>query len=275
VLDCLDALASDRQYRRALPLGKAMEMVAEQSGRAFDPEVVAILQRRYIELEQKARRIQAESLTLSTELKIERGAAPAAGFEPTPDPAVLTALPMAGWGALLEVLETLPGLLAPREIFALFTGRLQELIPSDGLAVYMKCDDTLIPQMAAGAHAEALMSVKLALGEGLAGWVAANGRAILNGHPSMNAGEKTGLRSALAVPLEGEQEIAGVLALYRTQADAFSAGELQHLLSLGPLLAHVVESSRNSGQRARNNVVPIASQAAARTRGMRQDLVTV
>jgi putative nucleotidyltransferase with HDIG domain len=275
VVDCLDALASDRQYRRALPLGKAMEMVADQAGLAFDPEVVLILQKRYVELEQKARGVQAESLSLSTDVKIERGAAPAAGFEEAADPGLLLAAPMAGWGALFQVLETLPGLLAPREVFALFTGRLQELIPSDGLAVYMRCDDTLIPQLACGAHAEALSSVKVAVGEGLPGWVAANGRPILNGHPSVNAGEKTGLRSALAVPLEGDQEIAGVLALYRTQADAFSAGDLQQLMALGPLLGHVVESCRTHSQRSRNNVVPIATQAAPRTRGLRQEMVTV
>jgi putative nucleotidyltransferase with HDIG domain len=275
VVDCLDALASDRQYRRALPLGKAMEMVADQAGMAFDPEVVLILQKRYIELEQKARGVQAESLSLSTDVKIERGAAPAAGFEEAAYPASLPVSPTAGWGPLLQVLETLPGLLAPREVFALFTGRLQELIPSDGLAVYMRCDDTLIPQLACGPHAESLSSVKMSVGEGLPGWVAANGRPILNGHPSVNAGDKTGLRSALAVPLEGDQEIAGVLALYRTQADAFSAGDLQHLMALGPLLGHLVESCRTHSQRSRNNVVPIAPQAAPRTRGLRQEMVTV
>ena len=39
-VDCLDALASDRQYRRALPLDEAMEEVAAQAGKSFDPTVV-------------------------------------------------------------------------------------------------------------------------------------------------------------------------------------------------------------------------------------------
>ncbi len=51
-VDCLDALASDRQYRRALPLDQAMAEVAKLSGKSFDPEVVAVLQTRYVELEQ-------------------------------------------------------------------------------------------------------------------------------------------------------------------------------------------------------------------------------
>ena len=40
VVDCLDALASDRQYRRAMPLDEAMKVVESESGKAFDPEVV-------------------------------------------------------------------------------------------------------------------------------------------------------------------------------------------------------------------------------------------
>ena len=49
-VDCLDALATDRQYRRALPLDEAMEKVAAESGISFDPRVVDILRRRYVEL---------------------------------------------------------------------------------------------------------------------------------------------------------------------------------------------------------------------------------
>ncbi len=40
LVDCLDALASDRQYRRALPLEEAMRHVASESGESFDPAMV-------------------------------------------------------------------------------------------------------------------------------------------------------------------------------------------------------------------------------------------
>ena len=53
-VDCLDALASDRQYRRALPLHKAMAIVASEAGTAFDPRVVEVLARRYRDLEPMA-----------------------------------------------------------------------------------------------------------------------------------------------------------------------------------------------------------------------------
>src|SRR5665213_1790873 len=55
VVDCLDAVAADRQYRKALPLDQAMNIIAEQAGTAFDPKIVAILQKRYTEFETMAR----------------------------------------------------------------------------------------------------------------------------------------------------------------------------------------------------------------------------
>src|SRR5215469_5003349 len=68
VVDCLDALATDRQYRRALPLDDAMKIVQSESGKAFDPKVVELLVRRYVELEQKAQGADQDS-KLSTEVK--------------------------------------------------------------------------------------------------------------------------------------------------------------------------------------------------------------
>src|ERR1700722_14529921 len=54
-VDCLDALSSDREYRRALPLAEAMAYVVSQSGKSFDPRVVDVLKRRYSDLEEIAR----------------------------------------------------------------------------------------------------------------------------------------------------------------------------------------------------------------------------
>src|SRR6201987_5388252 len=82
-VDYLDALASDRQYRRALPMRDVMQKLNAESGKSFDPKVVAILEKRYEHLEEMAIAKSAEddNSPLSTEIKIERGDAPAAGFE--------------------------------------------------------------------------------------------------------------------------------------------------------------------------------------------------
>src|ERR1700693_1092803 len=73
-VDCLDALASDRQSRRALPLDEAMARVASEAGISFDPRVVGVLQRRYVELEKLANEQPFQAPPkLSTHIKGEGG----------------------------------------------------------------------------------------------------------------------------------------------------------------------------------------------------------
>src|SRR5271165_6992853 len=74
-VDYLDALASDRQYRRALPIKEVMQKLDQESGKSFDPKVVEILQRRYRELERLAVTKSEEdpNSLLSKAIKIERG----------------------------------------------------------------------------------------------------------------------------------------------------------------------------------------------------------
>ena len=80
-VDCLDALASDRQYRRALPLDEAMDYVAGLSARSFDPQVVEILKANYREFERLAQSTPLRNHKLSKDLIVSRGDAPDAGFE--------------------------------------------------------------------------------------------------------------------------------------------------------------------------------------------------
>ena len=85
-VDCLDALASHRQYRGAVSLDVAMEMVASMSGTVFEPRIVEVLKRRYRDLENM---VQSDSLdamaagtgTSSTHAGVEASTEPANGFD--------------------------------------------------------------------------------------------------------------------------------------------------------------------------------------------------
>lgn len=80
-VDCLDALASDRDYRAALSLEDAMASITSEANRSFDPNVVAALRGCYQELERKARSVQVLRPQLSKNIKIENGREPGAGLE--------------------------------------------------------------------------------------------------------------------------------------------------------------------------------------------------
>jgi GAF domain-containing protein len=76
------------------------------------------------------------------------------------------------------------------------------------------------------------MSVRIKSGHGLVGWVAETHNSILNGNPSVDSGFEKGATpflSALAVPLETDSRIVGVLALYHRDAAIFTSRDLEVL----------------------------------------------
>jgi putative nucleotidyltransferase with HDIG domain len=261
-VDCLDALASDRQYRRALPLDQAMAKVASESGTSFDPKVVDILSRRYVELEKLAREqpIQAP-VKLSTDIKVERGAAPDAGFAESAPPTAavvatadhdqLIAAAQRELETLREIGKKIGNCFAAEDMFSLAAVRIRHFIPYDSIAIYMVQEKVLAAEFVAGQGSNLFSSLRIPLGEGLAGWVAQNSKEILNGNPSVEPGywndpaKDSSLRSALASPLYAGPSVVGVVALYRTKPNAFTRDELSLLHSIAENLTWAMERTLN------------------------------
>jgi diguanylate cyclase (GGDEF)-like protein/putative nucleotidyltransferase with HDIG domain len=240
-VDCLDALASDRQYRRALPLDQAMAVVLDESGKSYDPRVVEILVRRYHQLEEEAIRLNKPVSKLSVDARIERGTAPAAGFAAAasedPQRDFRSQIAAAGREAqyTLELVSELGNSLGMAEMLSVLSSRLTQLIPCDSIAVYERGDNVLKPVYVDGRDRMLFSSLQIPLGEGLSGWVAKHNKTILNGNPSVEPGYLNDpkkfslLRSALSVPLTGQESTVGVLTLYRADADAFAPDHLRIL----------------------------------------------
>ena len=267
-VDCLDALASDRQYRRALPLDEAMAHVVRDSGKAFDPMVVTALNARYIELESLARSQKTvQRPKLSIDVKVERGAAPDAGFAangPLPAAAAKPAkqpVPARSIASGEEINLSLQDLLSTAAV------RVRHLVPYDAIAVYIAVGDFLTPRLVLGENVRELSSLRVRIGEGLTGWVAETGKAIVNGNPTVEPGfnpaseQDVALRSALAVPLRDRGDIVGVLALYHLHADAFTP---EHLCAIEPGCAQLASAIRRCLDRKESGAVlgPAASAAA-------------
>ncbi len=258
-VDCLDALASHRQYRPALPLVEAMQKVKEKAGSWFDPRVVEILERRYIDLERLAQMSEQTFVPtgLSKLVRVERGLAPAAGFErsePThgfADSAdFLSSIASARQEAqtMFELSQDLGVSLSLSETLSVLSMRLRRMIPYDSIAVFVNRNGWLLPELVSGENFKTLSSLKLRVGEGLCGWVAENCKPIVNGNPQVEAGYlveqgKNALQSALAVPLEGLNGVVGVLAMYQTTRDAFTPDHLRILLAVASKVALSVENA--------------------------------
>ena len=257
-VDCLDALASNRQYRRALPLDEAMQKVSADAGKAFDPQVVEVLQRRYIELEAVAKSQEVDTAKLSTGVKVERGLEPGAGFESTPRPTAaespenfLNSIAAARQEVqnLFELAQDLGNSLSLNETLSLLALRLKRMIPYDSLAIYVLREDRLRAEYVSGENFRLFSSLEIPLGQGLSGWVAEKRKPIINGNPSVEPGylddetKFTTMRSALAVPLIGLNGTVSVLTLYQTERDAFTNDHLRILLAIVPKLALSIENA--------------------------------
>jgi len=260
-VDCLDALASHRQYRPALPLAEAMEKVKERAGSSFDPQIVAILERNYVELERMAQMTEETIVphTLSKTVKVERGLAPATGFEkddPTTHGATenadfLTSIASARQEAqtMFELSQDLGVSLSLSETLSVLSMRLRRMIPYDSIAVFVNRNGWLLAELVSGENFRMLSSLKIRVGEGLCGWVAENCKPIVNGNPQVEAGyvvdpgKHTTLQSALVVPLEGLNGVVGVLAMYHANRDAFTPDHLRILLAVASKVALSVENA--------------------------------
>jgi diguanylate cyclase (GGDEF)-like protein/putative nucleotidyltransferase with HDIG domain len=285
-VDCLDALASDRQYRRALPLDEAMDYVAGLSSRAFDPQVVDILKANYREFERLAQSTPLRNHKLSKDLIVSRGDAPDAGFEKSASSTAAAgasgasgvigaagaagAVPAAGDGSgdrvqvpadsvasarqkmrsIVDLAVDLSKSQHTEDVFSMLAERLKQLVPYDCLAIYVRERSILKARYTNGLNSQTLAALEIPVGQGLSGWVVENGKAIINGNPAVEpgyvevAGPAEALNSALAIPLgDGVEQFSGVLTLYRTEKDAYSADHLRVLLAIKGDIARAVEGA--------------------------------
>jgi putative nucleotidyltransferase with HDIG domain len=244
VIDCFDAMASDRPYRRALPISGAIAHVKKLAGIEFDPRVVRILSQLHEELEGKALAESRKMEPLKTDVSVRGGEAPGAGYErsapgpgsgPGMDPSARAQFETGIKSMIAETLQVVES----ADTLACVSATLAVVIPFNIFMLYVLEGEMLRPYYASGNRAVSLSSASLPVGLGLCGWVAQSRQPILNGNPSVEVAIQTAdpriaqMHSCLAVPIVNDQEsVLGVLALYQTDRDAFTAGQLDLLLSL-------------------------------------------
>jgi putative nucleotidyltransferase with HDIG domain len=219
VVDCFDALTSDRPYRRALTTDASIAILRERSGNMYDPAIVE----KFIEI--------YPALTEALEAEQPPAAKEAAA---APAPAVEAARDAGSESvALDDDLEDLPRLagsgLAAEEVAFVVANRLKRRLRFVTVAVYVPraADDRLEALLVSGRHADLFRHSAIRLNEGLSGWVAAHGQFIVNANPALDllgpvAACDVQLSSALVVPFAAASGARGTLALYSDAPDAFT-----------------------------------------------------
>ena len=146
----LDALASDRQYRRALPLDKAMEQWSPSPGKSFDPKVVERARQALYRTGTNGAGGRQEKIQLSTDVKISNGARSGGrirsrrGASDAASVDFLESIAAARQEvqALFELAQDLGNSLSLDETLSVLAVRLRRMIPYDAMAIYVRARTT-------------------------------------------------------------------------------------------------------------------------------------
>ncbi len=226
VVDCFDALTSDRPYRPRLPDREALAILLERRGTMYDPLVVDT----FIKVHNQIAPEQAGPIAVPKGALIEITSSSTSGREPYPESSSNSRAHLALPETLIEALaSTLP-------LASLLNDHVSRLVQADLLILFKhdRSSDQLVPEELIPGDDKSLTDLHISLGERLSGWVAANRRTIVNSDPALDLGEaarrgSSRLKNTLSVPLIHGKELTGVIALYR---DAPFSDEERLLLEL-------------------------------------------
>jgi len=219
VVDCFDALTSDRPYRPRLSAGEAFDILRQRRGSMYDPLVVDAFIAAYDELAPLATEAGLQARSLIGE----------STFASEPASALNEIRANASEVSLLD--QCAQQIAAAPTLSTAVDSALQalrQLTPITTCALY-RYDanlDQVVCESAAGDPHNLLKGLIIRLGERVTGWCAANQKVAVNSDAYLDLTEMAGrflpsLRSTLCVPLLHDERISGVFTGYSTQESPF------------------------------------------------------
>ena len=240
VVDCFDALTSDRPYRQRMTEQAALKIIVDRRGTMYDPVVVdAFLEshHRVMPATDSKPHPAAQAIGEARSQDREEQRQQAAALPP--DGSLSD-----GLLAVTSLSRAVSGDARVADVGALMWMVVRQVLPCEAMAVFLPDErtDHVTVRYAAGLHSAVLRSVSRASGTGVAGWVAVNRMAAVNSDPAMDLGvagaaQAPGLRSCLAMPLIENDGVVAVLALYRAHRDGFTEDDARLVELLAPRLA--------------------------------------
>jgi putative nucleotidyltransferase with HDIG domain len=238
VVDCFDALTSDRPYRAKLSDDEALAILKQRRGTMYDPMVVDAFFRFHSVRTPELPRQGPPSEVLNT---IARSRRAGPDSRPAFNESVPAANEMLAVYELSRELESQTNLTDACDVIA---KHVRRVLPAS-LCVFYRYDrvcDDLIAVHAIGDRAARVRGIRMALGQRLTGWVAANRRTIVNSDPALDFGEalahqSPSLESCLSVPLTLDNDLVGVLSLYGTESNGFTDNQSRAIEALSQQIA--------------------------------------
>jgi hypothetical protein len=248
VVDCYDALTSDRPYRAAMSEQEAIAIIVERRGKMYDPHVVDTFLQVYRdivpqieqkpELQNAVRRIRRSHQHPSV--------APAVAVTKPEDapPGADASDEMLAFVSLARLTSRTATV---RDVSIMTSGYLRQLAPNTTFALYTvdTARGVLVAQHAIGPAAARVRTLTIDVGYRVSGWVAANWRPMINADAQLDlAGDAEDLRYAISIPLVAENRLVGVLTAY--SVEQFAEAESRRLEIVTPHMATALASVENA-----------------------------
>ncbi len=258
VVDCFDAVREDRAYRCALTRDEACQLLRAQSGKHFDPEVVATFLAHLPTFEQHilAAGLSLEPTQSNTILREAEDDPTALYSRANEQPEYLDQIAAAHheMSSLYEIARTLSTSLNLEDTIAIFARKLKFVIPFETCAIYLYDEQKQVARAehVTGKYAAAFAERQVLPGDGVTGWVLAHRKLFCNAHPELDL---AGLHlhddefqtMAVAPLLKGEQMI-GVIALYSEKLLRYTTDHIRMLETISGLAADAIYNARHHAE---------------------------
>ncbi len=249
VVDCFDALTSDRPYRRAMTEAAALDILRERSGTMYDPNVVDTFIRVY-------RDISVTNVDAPAHREVMQRVTQGRNDPPAPEPAVETPSTSRALLAFVSLSRVASGECGVADIFALGSRLLGDIVPTATGAWYVPdpAYDRLVVADAFGPAAHVVRGASVSTGERLTGWVAAHRQAIVNSDAMLDIGPRAdrvspSLESCMSVPLVAGDSLVAVLSLYAPGAEAFGDDRGRLIQMVAPHIAVAIAAAGGAASR--------------------------
>ena len=223
VVDCFDALNSDRPYRPRLSESEAFSILRERRGTMYDPLVVDEFLSAYPEMVAAANDAGDQARTLL---------APHAAVDSAPGANAFDEIrAVAADGALLSATrQHMTDARNLGDVMSALGQAVRQLTPSSACAYfrYASDSDDLLCEYVNSEKFNPLLGLRIRPGERVSGWVAANRQTISNSDATLDLGQASLVveprpRCAVSTPVLGPQgDFHGVLTAYSPVADVFT-----------------------------------------------------
>jgi putative nucleotidyltransferase with HDIG domain len=245
VVDCFDALTSDRPYRPALSDEEALTILTERRGTMYDPLIVDTFVRVYTEIgpAPTAANVPPEELR-----KFSQSRQPV--FSPTVADVPDASHPRPRHD-VVRVLRRRGSVDSAADVALAHLSRLVSFSEA-ALFVYDVGSDELLVEHTVGEAAKSISGLRIPLGQRLSGWVGAHRHAILNSDPTLDLGEAaktpgSWLRNCLSVPAMIGDQLVAVLTIYSTSEKEFSDADRKIVEAVAQQLAVELKASQAAG----------------------------